>query len=183
MPKILLLNKPFGIVSQFSGIEKTETLSSLVREKGFYPAGRLDKDSEGLLILTNDGKLQNQISHPKFKLGKTYIAQVENDISPEAIASLQDGILLNDGLTKPTIIERIKEPTNIWSRHPPIRERRSIPTSWIRITIYEGRNRQIRRMTAAAGFPTLRLIRVSIGEWHLGNLLPGHSIQKEVAYI
>ncbi len=183
MPKILLLNKPFGIVSQFSGNVRAETLASLISEKGFYPAGRLDKHSEGLLILTNDGKLQSQISHPRFKLGKTYLVQVENEISTEAIAVLRDGILLNDGLTEPAIINRIIEPANIWNRDPPIRERKSIPTSWIRITISEGKNRQIRRMTAAAGFPTLRLIRIAIGEWCLGHLLPGQFMQKQVEYI
>ena len=183
MPKILLLNKPFGIVSQFSGNKRAETLASLINEKGFYPAGRLDKQSEGLLILTNDGKLQSQISHPRFKLGKTYLVQVENEISTEAIAVLRNGIHLNDGLTKPAIIDRIIEPAKIWNRDPPIRERKLIPTSWIRITIYEGKNRQIRRMTAAMGFPTLRLIRIAIGEWCLGNLLPGQSMQKEVEYI
>tara|TARA_B100001029_G_C15045703_1_gene446951 strand:- start:1455 stop:2006 length:552 start_codon:yes stop_codon:yes gene_type:complete len=183
MPKIFLLNKPFGVVSQFSGNIRAETLASLIDQKGYYPAGRLDKDSEGLLILTNDGRLQSQITNPRFKLGKTYLAQVENEISPEAIALLQHGILLNDGLTKPAIINRVCDPTNIWSRIPPIRERKSITTSWIRITIYEGRNRQIRRMTAAVGFPTLRLIRMAIGEWRLENLLPGQSIQKEVDYI
>ena len=183
MPKIILLNKPFGVVSQFSEIVKAETLAYLVHEKGYYPAGRLDKDSEGLLILTNDGKLQNQISHPKFKLGKTYLVQVENEIDPAAISQLKKGILLKDGLTKPTNVDRITEPTNIWNRNPPIRTRKSVETSWIRITIYEGKNRQIRRMTAAVGFPTLRLIRISIGQWRLDDLLPGHSIKKEVAYI
>ena len=183
MPKILLLNKPFGIVSQFSGKVIDHTLASLITEKGFYPAGRLDKASEGLLILTDDGKLQNQISHPRFKLGKTYLVQVEKEISPEAIALLQDGVCLNDGITKPTTINKIPKPHDIWHRNPPIRERNSVPTSWIQMTIYEGRNRQIRRMTAAAGFPTLRLIRIAIGEWRLGGLLPGQYKQKEVAYI
>ena len=183
MPEILLLNKPFGILSQFSGDIQSDTLAPYVQLKGFYPAGRLDKSSEGLLVLTNDGKLQNQITDPKFKLNKTYLVQVENEISSDAIQTLRDGIYLKDGLTKPAIVNRIDEPANLWEREPPIRKRKFITTSWIKMTIYEGKNRQIRRMTAAAGFPTLRLIRIAIGDWCLENLLPGQFLRKEVAYI
>ena len=179
MTNILLLNKPFGIISQFSGENQAETLSAFIQDKGFYPAGRLDKDSEGLLILTNDGKLQSQISHPRLKIGKEYIAQVENIISEEALEKMRLGINLKDGLTKPAQAHRITEPTKLWSRNPPIRMRNSIPTSWIQVTVYEGRNRQIRRMTAAVGFPTLRLIRVAIGKWALGDLLPGQFSKEE----
>ena len=183
MPEILLLNKPFGIVSQFSGDIRSNTLASYIHLKGFYPAGRLDKNSEGLLVLTNDGKLQSQITDPKFKLYKTYLVQVENEISSDAIQALRNGICLKDGLTKPAIVNRIDEPANLWDREPPIRKRNFITTSWINITIYEGKNRQIRRMTAATGFPTLRLIRVAIGDWCLESLLPGQSLMREVAYI
>ena len=183
MPEILLLNKPFGIVSQFSGDIQSDTLAQYIHLKGFYPAGRLDKNSEGLLVLTNDGKLQNQITDPKFKLCKTYLVQVENEISSYAIQTLRDGICLNDGVTKPAIVNRIDGPTNLWDRDPPIRKRKFITTSWIKITIYEGKNRQIRRMTAAAGFPTLRLIRIAIGDWCLDNLLPGQFLRRDVAYI
>ena len=183
MPEILLLNKPFGIVSQFSGDIKSETLTPYINQKGFYPAGRLDKNSEGLLVLTNDGKLQNQITDPRFKLCKTYLVQVENKISSEAIQVLRDGICLKDGLTKPAIVDHIDEPINLWSREPPIRKRKFIATSWIKVTIYEGKNRQIRRMTAAVGFPTLRLIRIAIGDWCLEDLLPGQFLRKEVAHM
>ena len=183
MPEILLLNKPFGIVSQFSGDVHSETLAPYIDQKGFYPAGRLDKNSEGLLVLTNDGKLQNQISDPRFKLCKTYLVQVENEISSEAIQALQDGVCLKDGVTKPAIVKHIGEPANLWSREPAIRKRKFITTSWIEVTIYEGKNRQVRRMTAAVGFPTLRLIRIAIGDWRLGDLLPGQFSRKQVAYI
>ena len=183
MPEILLLNKPFGIVSQFSGDIQSDTLAPYIHLKGFYPAGRLDKNSEGLLLLTNDGKLQNQITDPKFKLYKTYLVQVENEISSDAIQALRGGIFLKDGLTKPAIVNVIDEPINLWDREPPIRKRKFITTSWLKITIYEGKNRQIRRMTAAVGLPTLRLIRIAIGDWCLGNLLPGQFLKREVAYI
>ena len=173
MPNILLLNKPFGVISQFSGGNKAETLSAFIQEKGFYPAGRLDKDSEGLLVLTDNGKLQSQISDPRFKIGKTYIVQIEKIINERALEALRTGVELNDGITKPALVRRISEPSALWARTPPIRVRNTIPTSWIEITIYEGRNRQIRRMTAAVGFPTLRLVRITVGNWQLGDLLPG----------
>ena len=173
MPNILLLNKPFGVISQFSGGNKAETLSAFIQEKGFYPAGRLDKDSEGLLVLTDNGKLQSQISDPRFKIGKKYIVQIEKIVNERALETLRTGVELNDGITKPSLVRRISEPSALWARTPPIRVRNSIPTSWIEITIYEGGNRQIRRMTAAVGFPTLRLVRITVGNWQLGDLLPG----------
>ncbi|MDH5409612.1 MAG: pseudouridine synthase [Gammaproteobacteria bacterium] len=172
MSKILLFNKPFDVLSQFRKTSDTDTLSDFIKEPDFYPAGRLDKDSEGLLLLTNDGELQHQISHPLFKMPKTYWVQVEGDIDDPAIEQLQSGIQLKDGLTKPAKASKMAEP-NIWTREPPIRYRVSIPDSWLSLTITEGRNRQVRRMTAATGFPTLRLIRYQIGPWTLDGLEPG----------
>ncbi|MBL6753413.1 MAG: pseudouridine synthase [Pseudomonadales bacterium] len=174
MASIILLNKPFGILSQFSGDDPSLTLAPLVTTPKFYPAGRLDKDSEGLLLLTDDGKLQHQISDPRFDKEKTYWAQVEGEISEAALRALRSGITLKDGPTRPAKARRLREP-ELWSRHPPIRERKAIPTSWLELIISEGRNRQVRRMTAAVGFPTLRLIRMKIGEWELGTLQPGES--------
>ena len=182
MPELLLFNKPFGVISQFCESAHGTTLKAFIDVPNVHPAGRLDKNSEGLLVLTNDGKLQNQITDPKFKLHKTYLVQVENEISSGAIQTLRDGICLKDGLTKPAIVDRIDEPANLWDREPPIRKRKFITTSWIKIIIYEGKNRQIRRMTAAVGFPTLRLIRIAIGDWCLENLLPGQFLRREVAY-
>ena len=170
---LILFNKPYGVMSQFSVDDKHPTLAEYIPIKNVYPAGRLDHDSEGLLLLTDDGKLQNLISDPKNKMPKTYWAQVEGDITDEAIAQLHKGVLLNDGMTKPAECQRINEPENLWPRDPPIRFRKSIPTRWIELTIKEGRNRQVRRMTATAGFPTLRLIRYQIGEWNLQGIQPG----------
>ncbi len=167
MAKIYLFNKPFGVLCQFSG--KGNTLSDYITIKDIYPAGRLDKDSEGLVILTNDGKLQHKISNPKFDKEKTYIVQVDGNITNTAINSLTLGIVLKDGKTKPAKVKTISQPDWLWSRTPPIRTRKNIPTSWIELTITEGKNRQIRRMTAHVGFPTLRLIRSQIGGWQLGN--------------
>ena len=180
MSKLLLFNKPFGVLSQFTGEENQNTLATYITEKGFYAAGRLDKDSEGLLLLTNDGKLQQQIADPKFKTGKTYLAQVDGEISAAAVKNLQQGVTLKDGRTRPAQAEKIEEPENLWKRNPPIRFRANIPTSWLKITLTEGRNRQVRRMTAAVGFPTLRLIRVAIGSWELKDLEPGLYQELEV---
>ena len=166
---LILLNKPYGVMSQFSG--DAPNLSDYVAEKGFYPAGRLDKDSEGLLLLTNDGKLQNRISDPQFKMEKTYWAQVEGEIDTSAIRWLIKGVDLKDGLTKPATAGRIKCP--LPKRIPDIRTRQSKPTSWLELTIREGKNRQVRRMTAAVGFPTLRLFRQRIGPWTLLDQAPG----------
>ena len=171
---IILFNKPYGVISQFSPSNEKPTLANYIKEKGFYPAGRLDHDSEGLLLLTNDGLLQHHITDPKHKLPKTYWVQVEGLISKDALNTLSSGVLLKDGMTKPAKAKAIQEP-NLWDRQPPIRERRNIPTSWLELTIKEGKNRQVRRMTAAVDFPTLRLIRVSIGEWSINELPLGES--------
>tara|TARA_R110002033_G_scaffold13802_7_gene40944 strand:+ start:1505 stop:2050 length:546 start_codon:yes stop_codon:yes gene_type:complete len=175
MAKLILFNKPFGVLPQFTdrGSEtKRATLSDFIDVPGVYPAGRLDRDSEGLMILTDDGKLQARIAEPKYKMPKTYLAQVEGEIAEESLSLLRQGIELKDGITRPAEAERIAEP-DLWPRDPPIRVRKNIPDSWIRLTISEGRNRQVRRMTAAAGHPTLRLVRWNIGEWSLEGLLPG----------
>ncbi|MDH3354599.1 MAG: pseudouridine synthase [Chromatiales bacterium] len=166
-------NKPFQVISQFSQEGDKTTLAAFIKLKGVYPAGRLDYDSEGLLLLTDNGSLQNRIADPKHKLSKTYWAQVEGEISDDAINHLQLGIQLKDGKTRPAKCLRIKEPTALWPRTPPIRERKNIPTSWIELTIKEGKNRQVRRMTAAVGFPTLRLIRYAIGSINLNELPQG----------
>ena len=173
MPKIILLNKPFDVLCQFTDNEGRATLADYVTEKNVYAAGRLDRDSEGLLILTDDGKLQNKITDPKHKLEKTYLAQVEGEVTQEAIKQLQKGVKLKDGMTRPAKARIIDEPEWLWPRNPPIRERKNIPTSWIELKISEGKNRQVRRMTAAAGFPTLRLIREKVGQWKLGDLQSG----------
>ncbi len=179
MSDLILFNKPFNVLCQFTDeseqAEARETLASYIDHKGFYAAGRLDRDSEGLLLLTNDGKLQNKIADPEHKMPKTYWAQVEGDVTKEAIKQLQAGVKLKDGMTRPAQCKKISQPMRLWDRKPPIRQRQNIPTSWIELTITEGKNRQVRRMTAAVGFPTLRLIRARIGKWKLGNLQPGES--------
>ncbi len=169
--QIVLFNKPFGILCQFSGENKN--LSDYIKIKNIYPAGRLDKDSEGLVVLTNDGKLQNQISNPKFNKEKTYVAQVEGQITSSAIDKLCSGVYLKDGLTKKAKAREIPEPEWLWPRKPPIRFRNNIPTSWLEVKLTEGRNRQLRRMSAKVGFPVLRLIRTHIGEWSIENINPG----------
>ena len=174
---IILFNKPFNVLSQFTDnsnyANERQTLSNFIDIKKVYSAGRLDLDSEGLVILTDDGRLQSKISSPKFKVEKTYMVQVEGIPKEKDLRALRGGLELKDGLTKPAEVETIQEPTWLWDRNPPIRVRKSIPDSWIKLTIKEGKNRQVRRMTANIGFPALRLIRTSIGEWKLGDLKPG----------
>jgi 23S rRNA pseudouridine2457 synthase len=173
MTKIVLFNKPFRMLSQFRAHESKETLAKFFTDKTLRVAGRLDYDSEGLLLLSDDGKFIQKVTHPRFKLPKTYQVQLEGDISSAAIAQLCTGVALKDGQTLPAKARIITEPEKLWPRNPPIRYRASIPTSWIELSISEGRNRQVRRMTAAVGFPVLRLIRASIGEWQLDQLQPG----------
>lgn len=168
---LLLLNKPFGIVSQFSGDDRT--LAELIKTPNVYPAGRLDKDSEGLLLLTDNGQLQHQIATPQFKMEKSYWVQVDGQITQSAVDELMQGVTLKDGPAKANRASRMEEPANLWPRDPPIRVRQSIPTSWINIVISEGRNRQVRRMSAAVGHPTLRLIRHRIGKWSIDNISSG----------
>lgn len=170
---LLRFNKPFQVLCQFTDQAGRETLADYINVPDVYAAGRLDRDSEGLLLLTDDGKLQSRIAHPRFKLPKTYYVQVEGEPDDAAIASLQRGVRLKDGLTAPALCERIEEPNWLWPRTPPVRFRQSIPTSWLSITLTEGKNRQVRRMTAAVNYPTLRLIRYAIGQITLENLEPG----------
>ncbi len=175
MARLLLFNKPYGVLSQFTdrGAQSARpTLSQFIDRPGFYPAGRLDRDSEGLLLLCDDGRLQARISDPRFKVAKTYLVQVEGEPAESSLDPLRAGVYLKDGPTRPSEVERIGEP-GLWPRDPPIRVRPTIPDSWLRLTIREGRNRQVRRMTAAIGHPTLRLIRWSIGEWTVEDIPPG----------
>ena len=177
MAKLILFNKPFGVLTQFTDSStdgKRPTLSEYIKVPGVYPAGRLDLDSEGLLLLTDDGRLQSRIAEPRYKMSKTYLAQVEGDVSEAALEPLRRGVRLKDGLTLPAKVERIDDPA-LWPRDPPIRVRKSIPDCWISLTINEGRNRQVRRMTAAIGHPTLRLVRWAVGEWTLDGIAPGES--------
>ena len=170
---LLLFNKPFQVLSQFTSTDGKATLADYLRVPKVRAAGRLDYDSEGLLLLTDDGVLQARLADPKWKASKVYFAQIDGDITESAISALRAGVTLNDGPTLPAEAERIDEPSMLWPRTPPIRFRKEIPTSWIRLTIREGRNRQVRRMTAAVGFPTLRLIRWAVGPWTLEGLEPG----------
>jgi 23S rRNA pseudouridine2457 synthase len=173
MSSVILLNKPFDVLCQFTDAEGRATLAEFIDRKGYYPAGRLDRDSEGLVVLTDDGRLQALIADPRHKLAKTYLVQVEGEVTDEALEQLRRGVILNDGLTLPCEARRIAEPSWLWERIPPVRFRKSVPTSWIELTLREGRNRQVRRMTAAVGFPTLRLIRWAVGPWTLEGLAPG----------
>ena len=169
----LLFNKPFQVMSQFSASGDKKTLADFIDVAGVYPAGRLDYDSEGLMLLTDDGALQARIANPRYRRVKTYLAQVEGIPDDRALHSLTAGVELKDGRTRRASIEAVEEPAWMWQRHPPIRERRNIPTQWLRLQISEGRNRQVRRMTAAVGHPTLRLVRVAIDGWSIDGLAPG----------
>jgi 23S rRNA pseudouridine2457 synthase len=172
MSRLILFNKPYQVLCKFSDAENRPNLSHYIPVPDIWPAGRLDADSEGLLLLTDDGALQQRITAPRFKLPKTYWVQVEGVPTPQALRELASGVRLKDGMTRPAEVRPI-DPPDLWPRVPPIRERRTIPTSWIELILREGRNRQVRRMTAAVGFPTLRLVRVAIGPWRLGDLPPG----------
>ena len=181
MPRLILFNKPFNVLSQFTDKSTSEetgetgarqTLSAFIDVPGVYPAGRLDRDSEGLLLLTDDGRLQARIADPRFKLAKTYLVQVEGAPDEAALADLRKGVLLKDGPTRPAEAELIAPP-QLWPRDPPVRFRKTVPDHWLRLTIREGRNRQVRRMTAAVGLPTLRLVRWSVGDWTVADLATG----------
>lgn len=173
MSKIILFNKPFQVLSQFSAKDSKQTLADYIDMPAVYPAGRLDYDSEGLMLLTDDGKLQASIANPRHQKTKTYLLQVEHIPVRKALLALRRGIALKDGMTRPAKVRAIDQPDWLWPRYPPIRERREIPTQWLSIEISEGRNRQLRRMTAAVGHPTLRLVRVAIADWRLDGLQPG----------
>jgi len=184
MARLILFNKPYGVLCQFTDRGTAEstrpTLSHYIDVPGVYPAGRLDLDSEGLLLLTDDGRLQARIADPKFKMPKTYLVQVEGDAQEASLDQLRQGVRLKDGMTLPAEVERIADP-ELWPRDPPVRFRKSVPDCWLQLTIREGRNRQVRRMTAAVGHPTLRLVRWRIGDWTLDGVAPGEWREVEVA--
>jgi 23S rRNA pseudouridine2457 synthase len=175
MARLILFNKPYGVMSQFTDARSETarpTLSHYIDMPGVYPAGRLDLDSEGLLLLTDDGRLQARIANPRFKTPKTYLVQVEGDPQPDTLAQLRRGVMLKDGMTLPAEAGLIETP-ELWQRDPPVRFRKTVPDRWISLTIREGKNRQVRRMTAAVGHPTLRLVRWRIGDWSINDLAPG----------
>jgi len=172
-PRLIALNKPYGVLCQFSGGDGRPTLAEHVPVPGVYPAGRLDRDSEGLLLLTDDGALQARISHPRHALEKTYLVQVEREPDDAALAALERGVVIEGRRTRPARAARVAEPGWLWPRTPPVRFRRNVPTAWLELRIAEGRNRQVRRMTAAVGHPTLRLVRVRVGPWSIEGLAPG----------
>ena len=173
MARLILFNKPYGVLSQFTPEGRWQGLRDHLSVPGVYAAGRLDADSEGLLILTDDGTLQSRIADPRHKLPKTYWAQVEGEPDDAALDPLRQGVDLGDFVTRPAQVRLMAEPAGLWSRNPPVRFRANIPTRWVELTISEGKNRQVRRMTAKIGYPTLRLIRAAVGEWTLGSLQPG----------
>ena len=173
MARIILFNKPYDVLTQFTDREGRRTLADYISAPGFYPAGRLDRDSEGLVVLTNDRHLAHRITHPEHKMSKAYWVQVEGVPDDDDLIPLREGIELKDGLTLPAKVQRIDEPDGLWPRDPPIRVRRSVPDQWLVLTITEGRNRQVRRMCAAAGFPVLRLIRYRVGSWTIDGIAPG----------
>lgn len=175
MSRVLLFNKPFRVLSQFRESGDKATLAKFFNDPSLRVAGRLDYDSEGLMLLTDDGKLAQRITHPRHKLAKTYLAQVEGRPDEAALQRLRSGVQLKDGPSLPAEVQQVAEPGWLWPREPPIRYRADIPTSWLELTITEGRNRQVRRMTAAVGLPTLRLVRVQVGNWTLAGLAPGQS--------
>ena len=172
---VILFNKPYGVVCQFSAHEGRRTLADYISERDVYAAGRLDADSEGLVVLTADGALQHEISDPRHKLPKVYWAQVEGAVTQEALHALRNGVVLPDFTTRPAEVNEVSAPEWLWARDPPIRVRRAIPTAWLELKLIEGRNRQVRRMTAAVGLPTLRLVRYAVGAWKLDGLAPGVS--------
>lgn len=180
MAGLIIFNKPFQVLSQFTDTEGRATLADFLDAPGYRVAGRLDYDSEGLLLLTNDGRLQQQIANPRSRTWKTYLAQVEGTPSEDALKQLRAGLQLKDGPTRPAKVRHLHEPPELWERIPPIRQRRQDVTSWLEIRITEGRNRQVRRMTAAVGLPTLRLVRTAVGSWGLGDLAPGEFCRQEL---